>query len=432
MKETRNLRTFLFILAFFLCTALQAIAGEPSVEVIDKTNWEKIKGLVPDPLPEWVKEGKFILTLQDLNYDPVEHFMPFAAESRSANVGRFDLSEENEVVDANTGKLAVHLEGFPFPKVDPADPKAAVKVMYNKQYLPYVIGYKRFTTIVSWVGRGGLEREVEALFRDFYFTGFPGANKHSNPKDMERYSIISVRSPYDLAGTSVMLWRYLANKQDVNFSYVPAIRRVRRTTPANRSDGFLGSDFTQDDILAYDGKIPAFEWKLVGKKDVLGNFHSPDPVRMTQTGKGEWLMDQNVDPIRYGFMEESTTLEPWCPTNTVYTRRPAWVIEAKSKDPYYNYGIQYIYVDAELWAPLYKLVHDRTGNFWKYIMVTMVGLESQDKKSKLLVAVDHLILDPRRDHATYLKITNPDSEFVFFADLDVNDFSLAGFQKYCK
>ena len=432
MKTSTRLCVSAIIFGLLVSLSGDLFAEEPSREIIDKTNWKKVEGLVPDPLPEWIEKGDFILNVQELNYDPAEYFMPFAVESRTANIGKYELNEDNEVVDAKTGKLATYIQGVPFPEIDPEDPKVAVKIMYNKEYLPYLMGYKRFTTIISWVGLSGLEREVEALFRDFYFTGFPGAKKYSNPKDMERYSIISVRKPYDLAGTSVMLWRYLANKQDVNFSHIPAIRRVRRTTPANRSDGFLGSDFTQDDILAYDGKIPAFEWKLVRKEDVLANFHSPDPVRMTPTEKEEWLMDRNVDPIRYGFMEESTTLVSWCPTNTVYTKRPAWVIEAKSKDPYYNYGIQYIWVDAELWTPLYKMVHDRTGKFWKFIMVTLVGLESMDKKDKLLVAVDHLIVDPRRDHATYLKITNPDSEFIFFADLDVNDFSLAGFQKYCK
>ena len=96
MNETRNLSMFLLILSFFLCTVLQAIADEPSVEVIDKTNWEKVKGLVPDPLPEWVKEGKFTLTVQGLNYDPVKHFLPFAVESRTNNIGRHELNEENE------------------------------------------------------------------------------------------------------------------------------------------------------------------------------------------------------------------------------------------------------------------------------------------------------------------------------------------------
>ena len=45
--------------------------------------------------------------------------------------------------------------------------------------------------------------------------------------------------------------------------------RVRAVSPANRSDGFLGSDMSQDDGPFFDGKPEDFEWKLVGKRDGL-------------------------------------------------------------------------------------------------------------------------------------------------------------------
>jgi hypothetical protein len=43
-------------------------------------------------------------------------------------------------------------------------------------------------------------------------------------------------------------------KRDSSWSYVPALRRVRAVSPANRSDGFLGSDVSQDDGRFFDGK----------------------------------------------------------------------------------------------------------------------------------------------------------------------------------
>ncbi len=92
--------------------------------------------------------------------------------------------------------MAKMIIGFPFPKVDPDDPKAAIKIMYNKQYVTYVIGFKKFSTFVWWLGRNtGLERELEVFFRDAYLTGFPGASEYRNPQDVERYAIISVTSP---------------------------------------------------------------------------------------------------------------------------------------------------------------------------------------------------------------------------------------------
>ena len=48
-------------------------------------------------------------------------------------------------------------------------------------------------------------------------------------------------------------------KRDSTWAYVPALRRVRATSPANRSDGFLGSDESQDDGQFFDGKVEDFD-----------------------------------------------------------------------------------------------------------------------------------------------------------------------------
>ncbi|MGW8322171.1 MAG: DUF1329 domain-containing protein, partial [Thermodesulfobacteriota bacterium] len=263
MKKTSKIGILLVSVSLILCPPLPATADESPSEIIDKTNWEKAEGLVPDVLLEGVKKGEMILPLGEPDYDTAEFFPDYALATLKDNVGKYELDEDNMIVETKTGEMAKMIIGFPFPQVDPDDPKAAVKIIYNKQYHPYILGFKRFTSIVTWVGGGtGFERNAETFFRDAYLTGFPGAKEYSNPRDIERYSIISVRKPYDLAGTSIMLWRYLSAQADVNFAYLPAIRRVRRTTPANRSDGFMGSDFAVDDILTYDGKIPDFEWKL--------------------------------------------------------------------------------------------------------------------------------------------------------------------------
>lgn len=432
MKTLKSLGVFLMVLGLFPCLISGVLGEEASRAVIDKTSWKKIEGRVPDPLLEWVKNGAFVLRVDQLTYDPAEHWPSFVVESRAANVGKYALDENDVIVDAKTGKLAKYIVGIPFPKVDPADPKAATKIIYNKHYVSFNAGNKRFTTNIAWIGPSGFEREVEGLFIEAYMTGFPGADTYRNPKDMERYNIITVKKPYDLAGTSVMLWRYLSAKQDVNFSYIPAIRRVRRMTPANRSDGFLGSGFTQDDMAGYDGKVPAFDWKLIGEREVLAPYASPRPVPMSRTKKGEWIMDRGVEGIRYAYEEEGATVAAWCPLNNVYVKRPAWLIEAKPKDPYYNYGIQYLWIDKEMWAPMYKLVHTRANKFWKFLLITAIGMENTPTKDRLMLAVDHLIVDVARDHATYTKQVHPTSLLMMYADVELNDFTLAGFQKYCK
>ena len=433
METVKSFWIFILMMGLLLAVNADLFAEDPSVGIIDKTNWEKAEGLVPDCLLEWVKKGEITLPVGELNYDTAEYFPPYAMESFTANIGKYNLDEEDIIVETETGKMAKSIIGFPFPKIDPEDPKAAIKIMYNKQYVTYVIGFKKFSTFIWWIGRNsGFEREIEVFFQDAYLTGFPGARKHKNPKDAERYALVSVRAPYDLAGTAQLMWRYLSAKADMSFAYVPAIRRVRRMSPSNRSDGFVGSDFAVDDILAYDGKIPHFDWELVGKKEALVAFASPDPIAVDITKKGEWDTSRNSPSIRYGFQDKGWQGAPWAPLDPIYVKRPVWVLKAKSKDPYYNYGTQYVWVFADSWGPAYKTVHDRSGKFWKFLSATTAGYKSDDEKLRFLSWMDHLIVDTRRDHATIIAFLHPETTALFNAVLDMNDFSLAGFQKYCK
>ena len=433
MKTSRPLCGSLMILILLACLTPNLSADETTPKIIDKTNWEKAEGLVPDCLLEWVKKGEMILPLGELNYDTAEYFTPHTLESFTANIGKYDLNEEDIIVEAETGEMAKMIIGFPFPKIDPDDPKAAIKIMYNKQYVTYVIGFKKFSTFVWWIGRNtGFEREISVIFHDAYLTGFPGAREYKNPKDVERYALISVKAPYDLAGTAQLMWRYLSAKPDMNFAYVPAIRRVRRMSPANRSDGFVGSDFAVDDILAYDGKIPLFEWELIEKKEALVPFAGAEPIGAEVNQWGVWETGRDRPTMRYGFQDKEWQGAPWAPLNPIYVKRPVWVIKAKSKDPYYNYGTQYIWVFADSWGPAYKMVHDRSEKFWKFLSATTAGYETDDKKVKFLSWMDHLIVDTRREHATVISQLHPDTNLVFNAVLDLNDFSLAGFQKFCK
>ena len=431
METLKSFCGSILIIGLLLGLSGDLFADEPSLEVIDKTNWKKAEGLVPEPLLEWIRDGEFLVPVGQLDFDPLEYWPSFVLSSRQANVGKYGLNEDNVIVEAGTGQLARHIAGTPFPEVDPSDPKAATKIVYNKHYASFNTGNKRFTTISTWMGRSNFEREITILFLEAYLTGTPHSQKVRNPRDIERYNLVSVRSPYDLAGTAIMLWRYLSEKPDVNYSYIPAIRRVRRMTPANRSDGMLGSDLATDDAAGYDGKVPAFEWRLVGQAEALASYGFRKPLPVSQTEKGEWVFTPD-ESIRLAFQDENATVAAWCPMNTVYVKRPAWLIEAKAKDPYYNYGSQYIWIDRETWTPVCKVIHDRSGKFWKLLIITHVGLETEGGKEKGVLALDHLMIDTRRDHATYLRQLNPECRFTTFAEVDLNDFTLGGFQKYCK
>ncbi len=57
------------------------------------------------------------------------------------------------------------------------------------------------------------------------------------------------QSPADVRGTSFMNWSYKEEgKEDDQWIYLPALKRVKRISAEGKGDYFMGSDFTYDDL----------------------------------------------------------------------------------------------------------------------------------------------------------------------------------------
>jgi hypothetical protein len=423
------------VLGLLFCwVAADAAAGDVTPgDVVDKTNWEKAEGLLPDSVLNWVKKGDFVLQVEQLNYDPNDFWPEAALRSFELNKGKYQVSDKGLIVDAATGKTPEHIEGIPFPEVDPNDPKAAYKLMYNRMCYAYTLGNNYYPMRAIWVGRAGYEREVQAAFWTYPMVGYPPASKEDNSDLIEKFSIVQVLAPYDIAGTNVLTWRYLDERQDMTYTFVPAIRRVRRMSPANRSDAYLGTDMCVDDGYGYDGKIGDVDWLPVKKTGALVPWLDKEPQPLVQNKRGEWLTTTTVKDIVYGYQAKDWKGAPWAPTNVPWVKREALILEFKPRDPYYNYGTQYLWVDAAVpYIVYYKVITDRANAYWKSIVLCLSGFQSPDKKVRLLQGEMYCTVDDRADHATILSGLTPSMIGVYSAIQDRNTYSLAGFQKLCK
>jgi len=65
--------------------------------------------------------------------------------------------------------------------------------------------------------------------------------------DIEK-SIMFFLSPADVKNTSFMNWSYDSDKSDDQWIYLPALKKVKRISSDSKSDYFMGSDFTYDDL----------------------------------------------------------------------------------------------------------------------------------------------------------------------------------------
>jgi outer membrane lipoprotein-sorting protein len=65
--------------------------------------------------------------------------------------------------------------------------------------------------------------------------------------DVEK-TIMFFLTPADVRNTSFMNWSYTDGRDDDQWIYLPALKRVRRISGDSKSDYFMGSDFTYDDL----------------------------------------------------------------------------------------------------------------------------------------------------------------------------------------
>ncbi len=77
-------------------------------------------------------------------------------------------------------------------------------------------------------------------------------------------------SPQDVRGTSFMNWSYQDGRNDSQWIYLPALRKVKRISAENKSDYFMGSDFTYDDMG--DRKLEEDKHQLLRKEEIDGEI----------------------------------------------------------------------------------------------------------------------------------------------------------------
>jgi hypothetical protein len=365
--------------------------------MLSQANWQEAKGLLPDPILRRFQDGKYqakVITLPDtLGWGG-----KFKAASET-NAGKFSVNAEGFLVDNSTHTYPAFLYGYPFPQLDPKDPQAAVKVMYNFSYTLMQPDDLDRSANLHWLTPSTLERYVEFEGQIlFYGSRFSGPIE--NPDATLRKLIIAGVSPHDVVGVVTLEWTYLDPQQwNSLWTYVPGLRRARQRPPANGSDGLFGSDLAHDDPYLFSGKIQYFTWKFVGIQEALVPYTLPNPKPLQRTPQG-YAFGSLPNFLALGWETKGWTGDSWWPANYTLVKRPVWVIEATAKDPQYAYGRQVLWIDKDLYVGYYKEAYDKGGRLWR----TQVGSVSVGRSAAgdfSLAQPDFtLSVDEQRNHAT--------------------------------
>ncbi len=85
--------------------------------------------------------------------------------------------------------------------------------------------------------------------------------------DDNRRQLIRFLSPADIAGTGFLSIEH-NNRDDDNWLYLPALRKTRRIAGSDKTDSFVGSEFTYEDLDAED--LNAYKYELIASEHVDG------------------------------------------------------------------------------------------------------------------------------------------------------------------
>jgi len=354
-----------------LATALAVAAQAPAVELTDGTTlgpdtWEAAQRLLPDEILEHYRTGEYLNRIMEIDrpgYLSIKQPAAFQ-EATKANRDKYALSPQGSIIDKATGAQPAYITGFPFPDIDPQEPQAATKIVWNYFYSVWWNGNEHFLTELVLLSRRGIDRRLTTDVRMLMYDSAPEARLLPNPNNLVLQSLATVVQPADLNGTVSLTWRFRdPTKHDSQWTYVPGMRRPRQVSALNRSDGFMGSEISLDDGPFFDSKPEDFTFRLLERRDQLVIM---DPYSIRGEGEiaavpgGGWRIVWKDVP-RIGADDPTWRGLPWAPVSAVLVRRPMWFVEAVPRDPHYLYGRIVLRFDTETYQGSWVSKYDRAG-----------------------------------------------------------------------
>ena len=176
-------------------------------DVLNQSNWQKAQGLLPPEILKHYQTGEYANPIVDW---PVDKFIwtPDFLEGCKRNECRFELGANGEIIEKATGKQPEYIIGHPFPTIDPADPKAGTKIIWNFMYRSWYFGSMHAESQILWVSPKGVERRSDNNVNWQMFDGVPEGERLDNPQGFTYRNLILTMTPADLNGIAALSWRY--------------------------------------------------------------------------------------------------------------------------------------------------------------------------------------------------------------------------------
>jgi hypothetical protein len=330
----------------------EATGGKLQVgDVIDKSNVDAVKHLLPDMYYELITAREWRLTINP--YTPGRQLLiPSFIEATTQHKGL-------AAVDAS-GTITTR-DGGPWPGGLPApQPQSAIEVMANTLY-HYSDSWGGDYVKEWWVNaEDAIYKTVRLDLWIMLMTGRTCLTPSSVPgseSELKR-QIILIKDPYDVRGIASLNVDYRdQSKLPDSWAYVPALRRVQRLSAAQRYDSTDGSDLRLGDINTFSDPLGMWEFKLLRRTPVFA------------------MLTKDQYDFAEEYEQEPTKVMHDIGRKVRVELRPTYVVEALPKEPHI-YSKKVLYVDAVTYIPWNGDFYDKQGNLWAAYTLVYGGIES--------------------------------------------------------
>jgi hypothetical protein len=286
---------------------------------------------------------------------------------------------------------------FPADKIDPKDPNAGDKIIWNLRAATY--GATMDLRDIAWAfldAKTGYERVQAFQSRRYYMEGrLDGGPITVGDGTISQKTYFVATYPQDIRGLGLFSVRYNqpdSKKPDDSFAYLKSVRRVRRLSGGAWMDPIGGTDQLYDDWDIWDAAPTKYKSnKLLERRWILAIAHSP-----------EMSVDVKVpfsDPAKR-FPRIGITIPPhFNPAPDVgWEPREVFVIEGVCPDEH-PYSKKTVYMEVDFPRPYLGFSLDRKGEFWKMFIFQNRPDIGDDGYRAVMPVIGHII-DVKRGHAT--------------------------------
>ncbi|KVM95313.1 DUF1329 domain-containing protein [Burkholderia stagnalis] len=265
-----------------------------------------------------------------------------------------DVAEQNSKANPAAAKLnstgealaSAVLPGVAFPQ-----PKSGVEAILNYEMRYRGEGIEWAQTVTAVSPRPGGSEWIDATGPQTYF--FPSAKLgKSSPQDVNQLSAavyFQMNSPAALAGQAFVQRQYY-DKDSETYYYFPGQRRVRRMPAYTHDAPLIGfeNQYLIDEANMINGSLDRFNWKLVGKKDMIVPYNA----------FGMYKYKSNLHDV--------ATPDGINAANRRYETHRVWVVEATVKPSARHVASKKtFYLDEDSWLALVGEDYDAQGKLWK-------------------------------------------------------------------